>query len=62
RQSGVFRGYFFAREKKYLAARWRVSAWQAAGRKHRKHQMANQARPLPAGSRKNAIRAPGWRA
>ncbi len=34
RQSGVFLGYFFARAKKYLGARWRVSAWQAARRRH----------------------------
>ncbi len=43
RQSGVFLGYFFARAKKYLAARSRVSAWQAADRSHRKHPATNQA-------------------
>ncbi len=45
RQSGVFLGYFFARAKKYLAARWRVSAWQYAGRSYRKHQVTNQDQP-----------------
>ncbi len=34
RQSGVFLGDFFARAKKSLGARWRVSAGQAADRRH----------------------------
>ncbi len=43
RQSGVFLGYFFARAKKDLGARWRVSARQYVDRRHRKHQRTNQA-------------------
>ncbi len=45
RQSGVFLGYFFARAKKYLAARWRVSAGQYVDRRHRKHRRTNQDQP-----------------
>ncbi len=45
RQSGVFLGDFFARAKKSLGARWRVSARQYADRRHRKHPMPNQGQP-----------------
>ncbi len=45
RQSGVFLGYFFARAKKYLAVRSRESAWQAVGRRHRKHRRTNPDQP-----------------
>ncbi len=61
RQSGVFLGYFFARAKKYLAARSRVSAGQYVDRRH--VNTSNEPWPatsgLATGTRRSGLSARG---